>query len=62
MQKTSHLDLINPIHTDMYQITMAYSYFKQNKHNEDAAFELFFRKSPFSGEVPFLQKIHSISL
>lgn len=51
MQKTSHVDLINPIHTDMYQITMAYSYFKQGKHNEEAAFELFFRKSPFGGEV-----------
>jgi len=36
--------------TDMYQITMAYAYWRAGRHNEDATFELFFRKCPFKGE------------
>lgn len=36
--------------TDMYQITMAYSYWRAGRHNERATFELFFRKCPFKGE------------
>lgn len=30
--------------TDLYQITMAYGYFKSNKHNDYAVFDLFYRK------------------
>ena len=36
--------------TDLYQITMAYAHWKNNRHNDPATFELFFRKNPFHGE------------
>jgi nicotinate phosphoribosyltransferase len=39
--------------TDRYQLTMAYSYFKQGKHNSHAVFDAYFRKCPFKGEVIF---------
>ena len=29
---------------DYYQLTMAYSYFKQNKQNDIAYFDMFYRK------------------
>ncbi|XP_021714325.1 nicotinate phosphoribosyltransferase 2-like isoform X1 [Chenopodium quinoa] len=42
--------MVTPILTDLYQLTMAYAYWKAGKHNERAVFDLFYRKSPFHGE------------
>ena len=35
------------LHTDLYQINMAESYWADNKHNLKAVFEVYFRKLPF---------------
>ena len=48
------------LHTDLYQINMAQTYWQDNTHNRKAVFEVFFRKLPFnSGYAIFagLEKI-----
>lgn len=37
------------LHTDFYQITMAYAYWKSGKAEQEAIFHLYFRKHPFHG-------------
>lgn len=51
-----HNDILQQIYktslglmTDMYQMTMAYGYWKSGKHEEEAVFNLFFRTTPFKG-------------
>ncbi len=54
--------------TDLYQLTMGYAYWKNQKHNQNAVFNLYFRKSPFGGEyaicagldtvIDFIQNFH----
>ena len=43
-------EFIRPLLTDMYQVTMAYSYWKNGHHNDPSVFDVFFRKCPFKGE------------
>jgi nicotinate phosphoribosyltransferase len=35
--------------TDLYQLTMAYGYWKTQRHEQEAVFHLYFRKHPFGG-------------
>ena len=35
--------------TDLYQLTMAYGYWKNGLHEREAVFHLYFRKAPFEG-------------
>ncbi|GLG96702.1 Nicotinate phosphoribosyltransferase [Gryllus bimaculatus] len=42
--------VVQPLLTDLYQITMAYAYWKSGKIADNAVFDLYFRKNPFQGE------------
>ncbi|BFZ11147.1 hypothetical protein BsWGS_14186 [Bradybaena similaris] len=42
--------IVQALLTDLYQITMAYAYWKSGKMNDASVFDLYFRKNPFSGE------------
>ncbi|KAF2290666.1 hypothetical protein GH714_014927 [Hevea brasiliensis] len=42
--------MVTPLLTDLYQFTMAYAYWKADKHQERAVFDLYFPKNPFGGE------------
>jgi nicotinate phosphoribosyltransferase len=41
--------VISPLLTDLYQLTMAYGYWKQGMHDQLAVFQLIFRRNPFRG-------------
>ena len=40
---------MNPLFTDLYQLTMAYAEWKAGRHETHSVFEAFFRKAPFKG-------------
>ncbi|CAF2496747.1 unnamed protein product [Rotaria sp. Silwood2] len=50
MSSEQQSSVVQPLLTDLYQISMAYAYWKPNKHHELATFDLYFRKNPFGGE------------
>jgi len=50
MTAAEQSSVVQPLLTDLYQISMAYAYWKAKKHQEAAVFDLYFRKNPFSGE------------
>src|SRR4051812_12768306 len=45
LQQPSNLALL----TDLYQLTMAYGYWKLGRADDQAVFHLFFRRPPFKG-------------
>ncbi|BES91672.1 Nicotinate phosphoribosyltransferase [Nesidiocoris tenuis] len=64
----NHNGIVQPLLTDLYQITMAYAYWKSGRIKDVAVFDLFFRQNPFQGEftifagldecLKFLQNFH----
>ncbi|CAL1537521.1 unnamed protein product [Lymnaea stagnalis] len=42
--------VVQALLTDLYQITMAYAYWKSEKMDDLSVFDLYFRKNPFQGE------------
>ncbi len=55
-------NLVTPLLTDLYQITMGYAYWKTNTHMQPASFELFFRKNPFKGSFTIFCGIDGLPL
>jgi nicotinate phosphoribosyltransferase len=51
---------VNPMLTDLYQITMAYAYWKAGRHNEHSVFDMFFRKNPFKGEFTIFAGLENV--
>lgn len=45
MEENQQSNIVQPLLTDFYQISMAYAYWKCGKHEEEATFDLFFRKN-----------------
>jgi len=54
------LPTYSPLLTDLYQLTMAYGYWKLNMHEREAAFHLIFRKNPFKGNYALCCGIMSV--
>lgn len=42
--------MISPLLTDLYQLTMAYGYWKLGLHEREAVFQQIYRKNPFKGQ------------
>ena len=54
-------DRYSPLHTDLYQINMMYTYWKEGRFNQPAIFECYFRKMPFhSGYAIFAGLEHIV--
>ena len=42
--------------TDLYQLTMAYGYWKSGRADHEACFHLFFRRHPFAGSAHSIRR------
>ena len=47
-------------YNDLYQFTCSFGYFQANKHNDEATFEVFFRKNPFGGEYTIFAGLEAV--
>lgn len=45
MTGSEQSSVVQPLLTDLYQISMAYAYWKSEKHTEMSTFDLYFRKN-----------------
>jgi nicotinate phosphoribosyltransferase len=52
--------LISPLLTDLYQLTMAYGYWKLGMHEREALFQLIYRKNPFNGSYAIACGLDSV--
>jgi len=52
--------LVDPMLTDLYQLTMAYGYWKNGVHQKNAVFDLFFRRCPFGGEFAIFAGLEQV--
>lgn len=55
-----HNNTINALFMDYYHLVMAYTYFKQNKHEDKSIFEVYFRKCPFNGQFAILAGVYEV--
>ena len=49
MPYTAHVQASSALLTDLYELTMAYAYWKSGKDRDEAVFHLYFRENPFDG-------------
>ncbi len=52
--------LVNALLTDLYQLTMAYGYWFNGRHERRAVFDLFFRRHPFEGEFTIFTGLEEV--
>jgi nicotinate phosphoribosyltransferase len=60
---TSLADVYRPslsLLTDLYQITMAYGYWREGRHDGEAVFHLSFRENPFAGGFALACGLHRV--
>lgn len=50
----------SPLLTDLYQLTMAYSYYQLGIHDQDACFHVLFRSNPFKGQYALCAGLGSV--
>lgn len=50
----------SPLLTDFYQLTMAYGYWQLGMHEQEASFNLLFRKNPFKGNYAIACGLSSV--
>lgn len=55
-----HLHASLALATDLYQLTMAYGYWKSGLYNRTAVFHLFYRKAPFNGHYALVAGLEPI--
>ena len=51
---------VTPLLTDLYQITMAYTYWKDKRQDHACTFDLFFRTNPFKGEFTIFAGLEEV--
>jgi nicotinate phosphoribosyltransferase len=57
---STHNQHIQPLLTDLYQLTMCYAYWKAGRHELPSTFDVFFRKNPFHGEYTLFAGLKDI--
>src|SRR5699024_2200015 len=56
----NYMDDSYALHTDLYQINMAESYWEDNIHTKQAVFELYFRSLPFGNGYAIFARLERI--
>ncbi|GAW81740.1 nicotinate phosphoribosyltransferase [Plasmodium gonderi] len=53
-----HSNTVNALFMDYYHLVMAYTFFRQKKHENESTFEIYFRNCPFNGRFAILGGVY----